>query len=103
MMIFRTGEWAFGANLENMIHRHVFLFFFLTVLFGDFELVRDSQNPSDKETFFCFLPRFLNTKYLRVMELRDTKFIVKGRPMGSCRWSSLWLVLAQHGALIRNS
>ena len=33
----------------------------------------------------------------RVMELRDTKFMVRGRPMGSCRWSNLWLVLAQHG------
>ena len=72
MMVFRTGEWAFGANLENI---YPYAFFFLTVLFGDFELVRDSQNPSDKETFFCFLPRFLHI-YLRVMELRDIKFMV---------------------------
>ena len=27
MMVFRTGEWAFGANLENIIHRHVSFFF----------------------------------------------------------------------------
>ena len=61
-------------------------FFILTVLFGDFELVRDSQNPSDKETFFCHV--FYTSKYLRVIELRDTKFMVRGRPMGSCRWSN---------------
>ena len=56
MMVFRTGEWAFGANLEKIIHRDVF--FFLTVLFEDFELVCDSQNPSDKETFFLFSATF---------------------------------------------
>ena len=74
-----------------------FFFFFLTVLFGGLELVRDSQNPSDKETFFCFLARFYTSKYLRVMELRDTNFMVRGGPMGSCCWSNLWLVFAQHG------
>ena len=63
MMVFRTGEWAFGANLENIIHRHAF-FIILTVLFEDFELVRDSQNPCDNETFFCFLPRFLHSQIL---------------------------------------
>ena len=74
------------------------MFFFLTVLFGNFEVVRDSQNPSDKETFSLFSAMFFYTsKYLRVMELRATKFMVRGRPMGSCHWSSRWLVLAQHG------
>ena len=52
IMVFRNGEWAFGANLENIYT------FFLTVLFWDFELVRDSQNPSDKETFFLFSATF---------------------------------------------
>ena len=63
------GIW--GKFGEIFIQKHVFFFFFLflfffflTVLFGDFELVRDSQNPSDKETFFCFLPRFLHIQIL---------------------------------------
>ena len=83
MMVFRIGEWAFGANLEDI---------YLTVLFWDFELVRDSQNPSNKDFFSVFC----TSKYLRVMELRDTKFMVRGRSMGSYRWSNLWFVLAQH-------
>ena len=71
MMVFRTGEWAFGANLENIYTKACFF----TVLYGDFELVRDSQNPSDKETFFSvFCHVFYTSKYLGVMELRDTKF-----------------------------
>ena len=69
---------------------------FLTVLFWDFELVRDSQNPSDN-FFFVFCHIFYISKYLGVVDLRDTKFIFRGRLMGSCRWSNLWLVLAQHG------
>ena len=69
----------------------------MTALFGDFELVRDNQNPSDKETFFSFCHVFYTSKYLRVMELRDIKFMIRGRAMGSCRWSNLWLALAQHG------
>ena len=60
-MVFRTGEWAFGANLENVIQRRVFLLFCL----GTLKLVRDNQNPSDKESFFCFLPRFLHIQILR--------------------------------------
>ena len=66
--------------------------FFLTILFG---LVRDSQNPSDKETFFSVL--HIQIQYLRVMELRETKLMVRGRPMDSCRWSNLWFMSAQHG------
>ena len=38
--------------------------FFLTVLFWGFELVRDSQNPRDKETFFSvFCHVFYTSKY----------------------------------------
>ena len=50
-----------------------------------------------KKLFSVFCHVFYSSKYLRVMELRDTKFMVRGRPMGSCRWSNLWLVLAYHG------
>ena len=92
------GIWRkFGEYLyKGMLF--FFCFFFLTVLFGYFGLVRDSQNPSDNETFFSvFCHVFYTSKYLRVMELRDTKFMVRGRPMGSCSWSNLWLMLAQHG------
>ena len=103
-MVFRTGEWAFGAKLETIYTKACFFFFFFfflfffTFLFGDFRLVRDSQNPSDKESFFSvFCNFFYTSKYLRVMELCDTKFMVRGRPLGSCRWSNLWLVLALHG------
>ena len=45
----------------------------------------------------CLLQLFYAFKYSRVMELRDTKFKVRGWPVGSCRRSNLWLVLAQHG------
>ena len=31
------------------------------------------------------------------MEMRDDEFKVRGWPVGSCHWSNLWLVLAQHG------
>ena len=43
-----TGEWAFGENLENIYTQDFFFCFVLTVLFGDFELIRDIKNRSDK-------------------------------------------------------
>ena len=54
------GIWRkFGEYLYiSMFFFLSFLFFFLTVLFGDFELVRGSQNPSDKEFFFLFSATF---------------------------------------------
>ena len=37
--------------------------------------MRDSQNPSDKETFFSvFCHVFYTSKYLRVLELRDKRY-----------------------------
>ena len=53
--------------------------------------------PVTKKLFSVFWHVFYTSKYLRVMELRDTNFMVRGGPMGSCRWSNLWLVFAQHG------
>ena len=51
MMVPVNGHWCkFGDYLY--IGMFFFFFFFLTVLLGDFELVRNSQNPIDKETFF---------------------------------------------------
>ena len=61
------GIWRkFGECLYIGMFFFFFLFFFfvffsvffLTVLFGDFELVCDSQNPGDKETFFLFSATF---------------------------------------------
>ena len=52
--------------------------------------------PVTKKLFSVFSHVFYTSKYVRVIELRDTIFMVTGRPMGSCRWSNLWLVLAQH-------
>ena len=56
-------RWYFGPVNEHLaqiwrifIHRHVF--FFLTVLFGDFELERKSQSPDDKESFVLFSATF---------------------------------------------
>ena len=70
----------------------------MSVLFGYFEIVSDIRNTTDKLSFFSAFCQVLNTsKYLRVMEVRDTLFEVKGRPVGSCRWSNPWLVVAQHG------
>ena len=48
-------------------------------------------------TTTAFFNVLYTSKYLRVMELRDTEFKVRGWPVGPCRWSNLWLVLAQHG------
>ena len=70
------GIWRkFGEYL------YISMFFFFTVLFGDFEQVRDGQDPSHKETSSVFCHVFYTSKYLRVMELRDTKFMVRGRPI----------------------
>ena len=67
-----------------------------SLLFGDFELVRDIRNNSDKlSCAFCLV--LYPSKYLRVMKLRDINFNARSRPVGSCRWSNLWLELAQHG------
>ena len=53
--------------------------------------------PVTKKLLSVFCHVFYTSKYLHVMELRDTIFMVRGRSMGSCRWSNLWLVLAKHG------
>ena len=54
--------------------------------------------PVTKKRFFSvFCHLFYTPKDLRVMKLRETKFMVRGRPVGSCRWNNLRLVLAQHG------
>ena len=51
-------------KLGDYLYIGMAVFFFLSVLFGDFELVRVIWNTRGKLIFFCFLPRFTHIQIL---------------------------------------